>query len=71
MFIKDNNFIEALGYIIVVELVGDKNNGVPNNSTSQFSVLAEKKFWGRKKSYLSELEIDEKMITALELLIKK
>uniref|UniRef100_M1DCB6 Uncharacterized protein n=1 Tax=Solanum tuberosum TaxID=4113 RepID=M1DCB6_SOLTU len=56
----------------VEELDSDKNSEDLNNSPSQFSVSAGKKVFGKKrKSSSSQLEIDEKMRAALELLIKK
>ncbi|XP_059302278.1 uncharacterized protein LOC132054252 [Lycium ferocissimum] len=54
------------------DLFGDKNNEAPKDSPSQSSVSVERKASGKKRKLSSsELEIDEKMSIALELLIKK
>nr|XP_009624135.1 uncharacterized protein LOC104115253 [Nicotiana tomentosiformis]XP_033516926.1 uncharacterized protein LOC104115253 [Nicotiana tomentosiformis] len=51
------------------DLLGDKNDGASNNSTS--SVPVERKSLVKRKLLSSQLEIDEKMSIALEILIKK
>nr|XP_009779131.1 PREDICTED: uncharacterized protein LOC104228372 [Nicotiana sylvestris] len=55
----------------VEDLVGNKNDGAPTNYPSQSSVPSERKPLGKKKkSSSSQLEIDEKMSNALDILIK-
>ncbi|XP_075097500.1 uncharacterized protein LOC107808235 [Nicotiana tabacum] len=57
---------------VAEDLLGDKNDGASNNSTSQSSVPVERKSLGIKRKFsLSQLEVDEKMSIALEILIKK
>ncbi|XP_009625023.1 L10-interacting MYB domain-containing protein-like [Nicotiana tomentosiformis] len=55
----------------VEDLVGNKNDGAPTDYPSQSSVLIEKKpLEKKKKSASSQLDIEEKMSIALELLVK-
>ncbi|XP_070044544.1 uncharacterized protein [Nicotiana tomentosiformis] len=52
-------------------LVGNKNDGAPTDYPSQSSVPIENKPLGKKKKIaLSQLDIEEKMSIALELLVK-
>nr|XP_009607116.3 uncharacterized protein LOC104101384 [Nicotiana tomentosiformis] len=53
----------------IEDLVGNKNDGAPTDYPSQSSVPIEKKPLGKKKSASSQLDIEEKMSIALELLV--
>nr|XP_016490144.1 PREDICTED: uncharacterized protein LOC107809950 [Nicotiana tabacum] len=55
----------------IEDLVGNKNDGAPNDYPSQSSIPIEKKPLGRKKFASSQLDTEEKMSIALELLVKK